>query len=144
MSKDISVQHTTPDFTGATTSARVIGTTLGAGLVVVGAIIISPGIFMFALNVFGATETMRDNAERAISYAFLLVPLCSAGAYWMALFMLRHVNMLLAWLTTLGFCLLYWFVMPRCASTVLQTTLVREDQRFCHTVSAMPCRRSFR
>ncbi len=40
------------------------------------------------------------------------IPISSAGAYWLALFRLRRVQALRTWLEALGFCLIYWLVMP--------------------------------
>ncbi len=106
------MQNTTRISTDATTSAQAVGTTLVAGVLVGGAVLLSLPLYMFSLWVFGASNDVLDKAEGILWLSFLLVPIASAGAYWLALFRLRRVTALRTWLETLGFSLLYWLVMP--------------------------------
>jgi hypothetical protein len=112
MLNDIPVQNTTPVSKYATTSERVAGTTILAGIVVVGAVMLSFPLWMFSLRAFGATNEVLDKAEGILWLSFLLLPISSAGAYWLALFRLRHIKALRTWLETFGFSLVYWLVMP--------------------------------
>ena len=112
MSDHITVQNTTPVSKYATTSERAISSTVLAGLVVVVAVILSFPLWMFSLRALGASNDALDKAEGMLWLSFLLVPICSAGAYWLALFRLRHVKALRTWLETFGFSLFYWLVMP--------------------------------
>ncbi len=112
MLNNMSVQNSTPISKYATTSARVIRTTLVAGLFVVGTVVLSFILWMFSLRAFGASNDMLDKAEGMLWLSFLLVPIASAGAYWLALFRLRSVKRLRTWLETFVFSLVYWLVMP--------------------------------
>jgi hypothetical protein len=112
MYQNIPVQHTTLDSKYATTSERVITTTIVAGVAVVVAVMLAFPLWMFSLRALGASDEMLDKGEGFLWLAFMLVPISSAGVYWQALFRLRSVKALRTWLETLGFCLLYWIVMP--------------------------------
>ena len=112
MLNNISVQNTTPVSKYATTSERAIGTTILAGIAMIGAVMLSFPIGMYSLGAFGATNEMFYKAEWIPLLPLLLVPISSAGAYWLALFRLRRIKALRTWLETLGFCLVYWLVMP--------------------------------
>jgi len=112
MLDNITVQNTTPVSKYATTSEQAIVTTILAGLVVVVAVLLSFPLWMFSLRVLGASNDVLDKAEGMLWLSFLLVPISSAGAYWLALFRLRSVKALRTWLETFGFSLFYWLVMP--------------------------------
>ncbi|HXZ03515.1 MAG TPA: hypothetical protein VEH81_01710 [Ktedonobacteraceae bacterium] len=109
---NISDHRTTPVAPTATTVGQAIGTTLVAGVVVVVAVMLTFPLWMFSLRVFGASNDMLDKAEGMLWLSFLLVPIASAAAYWLALFRLRSEKMLRTWLETFVFSLVYWLVMP--------------------------------
>ena len=80
MLDNITVQNTTPVSKYATTSERVISTTIVAGVVVVVAVMLSFPLWMFSLRALGASDEMLDKAEGFLWLAFLLVPISSAGS----------------------------------------------------------------
>ncbi len=112
MSDTISVHDSSPISKYATTSQRVITTTVIAGVAVGVALMLTLPLWGFSLRALGASDEMLDRGEGFLWASFMLVPISSAGAYWLVLFRLRSTNVLRAWLETVGFCLTYWFVMP--------------------------------
>ncbi|HXX78468.1 MAG TPA: hypothetical protein VEI53_08265 [Ktedonobacteraceae bacterium] len=126
MSDNITVQHTTPvsSHEYATDSGRALTTTGLAGGVVILADLLSFPLWMFSMRVTGASNDILDQAEGILWLSFLLTPICCAGAYWFALFRLRHVKAIRAFIETFVFSLLYWLAMPfvlGAGSYVLQT-----------------------
>jgi len=111
MSDNMRVQNAAPLFE-ATTSERAITATGLAGAAVVVAMLLAFPLWGLSLRSLGASDEMLDKGEGFLGLAFLLVPISSAAVYWLALFRLRSVKALRTWLETLGFCLLYWMVMP--------------------------------
>jgi hypothetical protein len=106
------MQNTTRISTSATTSAQAVGTTLVAGVLVGGAVLLSIPLYMFSLWVFGASNDVLDKAEGILWISILFVPISCAGAYWLALFRLRSVKSFRTLLETFGFSLVCWLVMP--------------------------------
>ena len=114
MSDNITVQHTTPvsSHEYATDSGRALTTTGLAGGVVIVEDLLSFPLWMFSMRVTGASNDILDQAEGMLWLSFLLIPICCAGAYWLALFRLRRVKALRASIECLVFSLLFWFAMP--------------------------------
>ena len=111
MSDNMNVQNTAlvPE---ATTSERAITATGLAGAVVVVAVFLSFPLWWVSLRALGASNDVLDKAEGMLWLSFLLIPICSAGAYWLALFRLRRVDTKRTLIETFVFSLAYWLVMP--------------------------------
>jgi len=112
MSDNITVQHATPVSHYTTSAERVMTTTVVAGGAVVVVVLLSFPLWMFSLRVLGASNDILDQAEGILWLSFLLTPICCAGAYWFALFRLRHVKAIRAFIEAFVFSLLYWLAMP--------------------------------
>ncbi len=81
---------------------------LGVGAVA-GAITILPAWFL-SMSVIPAE--VIDKAEVMLWLYFLLVPIATAGAFWIQLFRLRSVKGRRSWLEALGFSFVFLLVMP--------------------------------
>lgn len=112
MSDHISIQHTTSFSPYDITPERAITTTVLAGGVVIVAILLSFPIWGFSLQLLGASNDVLDQSEGMLWLSVILIPIASAGAYWLALLRLRKVKTVRALLETFGLSLLYWLAMP--------------------------------
>ena len=137
------VQNTHTPFSDDTTSVPAFATlfiallVLGAGSVAV--LPITVGVWF--LSMIGEPNEVMDKAEALLWLYFLLAPIGIAGAYWLSLFRLRHVEALRTWLEALGFSFAYLLVMPvllGVGSYVLQTLHLPSLGESSNPWSALP------
>ena len=81
---------------------------LAAGVLI--ALLVTLGVWF--ISMIGEPGGVMDKAEAMLWLYFLLVPIAIAGAYWLSLFKLRHVEALHTWLEALGFSFVFLLVIP--------------------------------
>ncbi len=102
------VQSTHTPFSDDTPSSKALACTGLLGAAALGALLITFGAWF--ISMFGESGEVMDKTAAALLFYFMLVPITVAGAYWLSLFRLRHVEVLRTWLEALVFSFFFLLV----------------------------------